>query len=303
VKHLYLAIVKHPRPFPLRLWLAIFLAGALPRITTAQDATSQTNALSSSDDGFFSGWFARVSRIQAEQPHWITPMTTVTPRLEEEFRYDQSWETTSSGTRLTSFALGKGLELIPCENVEVILGIPAWQSRNKSDEQDGFADDSFLVKYRLASANEDNGNYIVTAFLGLQVPTGSKDNTTDHYTVTPTLASGKGWGDFDIQNTLGIGIPDNGTAREGAGTPLLINTALQYRLIKVAWPELDVNYTYWPNGEHTGKEQVFLTPGFLIGRLPIWERVGMTIGLGYQLALTSDPIFNHNFIVSGRLPF
>jgi hypothetical protein len=303
MKHKHDALNNCPGSFRLRSWLAIFLTVALARISSGQDATNQAGTLSSSGDGYFSGWFARVSRIQAEQPHWITPMTTVTPRLEEELRYDQSWETTSSGTRLTSFGLGKGLELIPMENVEVILGIPAWQSRNKSDEKDGFADDSFLVKYRIASANEENGNYILTAFLGLQVPTGSKDNTTDHYTVTPTIASGKGWGDFDIQNTLGIGIPDNGTVHDGAGTPLLINTAFQYRLIKVVWPELDVNYTYWPNGEHTGLNQVFLTPSFIIGRLPIWERVGMTIGLGYQVAVTDKPTYNHNFIVSVRVPF
>jgi len=302
MKHQHNAVLKRPDSGRLRSWLVPFLAAALARIAAGQDATNQVNTPSSSD-GYFGGWFARASKIQAEQPHWITPITTVTPRLEEELRYDQSWETTGSGTRLTSFGYGKGLELIPAENVEVILGIPAWQSRNRSDEKDGFADESFLVKYRLATANEETGNYIVTAFMGLQVPTGSIDNTTKHYTVTPTLASGKGWGDFDIQNTLAASIPDNGTERDGAGTPLLINTAFQYRLIKVAWPELDVNYTYWPNGEHTGLNQVFLTPSFILGRLPIWERVGMTIGLGYQVAVTAKPTYNHNFIVSARVPF
>ncbi len=303
MSHTNHARIHLARLFDLRLCLALSLAAALPRLSSGQDAANPTNTLSATGDGYFAGWFARVSRIQAEQPHWITPLTTVTPRLEEELRYDQSWETTSSGTRLTSYGYGKGLELIPVENVEVILGIPAWQSRNKSDEKDGFADDSFLVKYRIASANEQNGNYILTGFLGLQVPTGSIDNTTKHYAVTPTIASGKGWGDFDIQNTLGIGIPDNGTAREGAGTPLQMNTAFQYRLIKVLWPELDVNYTYWPNGEHTGLNQVFLTPSFMIGRLPIWQRVGMTVGLGYQVAVTGKPTYNHNFIVSVRVPF
>jgi hypothetical protein len=284
-------------------WPVIFLAAALPRVAMPQGSTNQTSALSSAGGGYFSDWFARVTKIQSEQPHWITPISTVTPRLEEEVRYDQSWETTSSGTRLTSFGGGKGLELIPADNVEVILGVPAWQSRNKGDEVDGFADESFLVKYRLASANEENGDYIATAFLGLQVPTGSKDNTTDHYTVTPTLAGGKGWGDFDIQSTFGVGLPDEGAAPAGAGTPLQLNTALQYRIIKVLWPEMDVNYTYWPNGEHTGKNQVFLTPSFIVGRLPIWERVGMTIGIGYQVAVTDKPTYDHNFILSVRVPF
>jgi len=297
------ALINCPRSFRLLAGLAIFLAAAWPWAAMAQDATNQMNSLSTSDDNYFSGWFARVNKIQSEQPHWITPITTVTPRLEEELRYDQSWETTSSGTHLTSYGVGKGLELIPAENIEIILGIPAWQSRNKGDENDGFADESFLLKYRLASANEESGNYIVTGFLGLQVPTGSKDNTTDHYTVTPTLAAGKGWGDFDVQSTVGIGFPDNGTAPEGAGTPLVLNTALQYRLIKVLWPEIDINYTYWPNGEHTGLNQVFLTPSFIIGRLPIWDRVGMTIGLGYQVAVSDKPTYNHNFVLSARVPF
>jgi hypothetical protein len=32
-----------------------------------------------SDSGFFHDWFANVTKIQSEQPHWITPMTMVTP--------------------------------------------------------------------------------------------------------------------------------------------------------------------------------------------------------------------------------
>src|SRR5580692_3234976 len=103
--------------------LACFLAVA----ASAQDATTSAS-LNSGSDSFFGDWFARVSKIQSEQPHWITPMTTITPRLEEEFRYDQSWETTSKGSTVTSYGGGKGLELIPCENVEVILGVPAWQA-------------------------------------------------------------------------------------------------------------------------------------------------------------------------------
>jgi hypothetical protein len=256
----------------------------------------------SPDEGYFGNWFARVSQTQAEQPHWITPLVTVTPRLEEEVRYDQSWEKTDSGSHLTTFG-GKGLELIPLEQVEVILGIPAWLNRDKPGHTDGFADDNFLVKYRLASGNEENGDYIVTAFLGLQVPTGSDANTKRYYMTTPTIAFGKGWGDFDFQSTLGVTIPSDGTVYDGPGTPVQLNTAFQYRLLKVLWPEFEVNYTYYATGEHDGKNQVFLTPGFIIGRMPIWERVGFTVGLGYQVAVTENPLYNHNVILSARVPF
>jgi hypothetical protein len=288
--------------FQLLISLAILLAVAPPQRVVADDAISQTPAVSSPDNSYFGNWFARVSQTQSEQPHWITPLVTVTPRLEEEVRYDQSWETTDSGSHLTTFG-GKGLELIPLEKVEVILGVPAWLSRNTPGSTDGFADDNFLVKYRLASANEENGNYIVTAFLGLQAPTGSERETKRRFMFTPTIAFGKGWGDFDVQSTFGVTVPDDGTAAVGPGTPLAFNTAFQYRIAKVLWPEFEVNYTYYPDGEHDGKQQVFLTPGFIIGRLPIWERLGLTVGLGYQVAVTDSPLYNHNFLLTARLPF
>lgn len=68
-----------------------------------------------------------VTQIQSEQPGWVTPLVTVTPRLEQELRYDQFWESSAKGFWLDSYGCGKGLELIPMQNVEGILGIPAYQ--------------------------------------------------------------------------------------------------------------------------------------------------------------------------------
>jgi hypothetical protein len=44
----------------------------------------------------FADWFNMVSETQAEQPHWITPLNTMTPRLEQEFRYDIQWQAHNS---------------------------------------------------------------------------------------------------------------------------------------------------------------------------------------------------------------
>jgi hypothetical protein len=254
---------------------------------------------------YFSDWFERVSKIQNEQPHWVTPLVTVTPRLEEELRYDQMWENLPGGHTLTSYGGGggKGLELIPFQNVEVIIGIPSWQTENTSPTKNGWSDESFLLKYRLLSANEQDGNYIVTAFMGLTVPNGSANMTSHHFSYSPTIAFGKGWGDFDFQSTLGTSIPDNGAVATGAGTPVLFNTALQYHLMKYFWPEVEANYTYWPNGEHERLNQLFLTPGLLIGRIPIAGRLGLTIGVGCQIAVTDTPRYHQNYIISARLPF
>jgi hypothetical protein len=258
---------------------------------------------SAGSGGLFSNWLDEVTRIQAEQPGWITPLATTTPRLDQEFHYDQVWQSSPGGHTLTSYGGGKGLELIPFDNVQVNLGIPSYQTHNIPSGQDGWADDNFLLKYRILSGNADRGDYVLTALLGLTAPTGDKFNTANHYTTTPSLGGGKGWGDFDFQSTLGFAIPDYGAASWGNGTPVIWNTALQYRLLKVLWPEVEFNYTYWPDGIHEGKSQLFVTPGVVLGRFPIHERVAFTIGVGAQIAVTDRPLYNHGIIISARMPF
>ena len=289
-----------------RFTALLLLTTAAPCQAEDIAATESGNSSSSNPvTDYFSNWFTRVSKIQAEQPHWVTPLVTVTPRLEKELRYDQMWESLAGGHTLTSYGGGggKGVELIPFDPVEVIIGIPSWQTRDTSPPKDGWTDESFLIKYRLLSANEEEGNYILTAFMGLTVPNGSDNTTSHHFTYSPTIAFGKGWGDFDFQSTLGVSVPDNGGERTGAGTPVLFNTTLQYRVMKYFWPEVEANYTYWPNGEHEGRNQLFLTPGLVIGRIPIAGRLGLTVGVGAQFAVTDHPLYHRNIILTARLPF
>jgi len=79
------------------------------------------------DSGYFSNWFPRVTKTQAAQPHWITPLFTTTPRLEEELRSDIVWTPTNAGDSM-NYGAGKGLELIPTYNTEIILGVPPYQA-------------------------------------------------------------------------------------------------------------------------------------------------------------------------------
>jgi hypothetical protein len=253
---------------------------------------------------YFLNWFPRVTQIQSEQPHWVTPLVTVTPRLEEEVRYDQLFQSSKNGLATDNFGNGKGLELIPFQNTEVIIGMPAYLSRNMPRGTDGFADWTFLLKYRLLSANEENGNYIVTAFMGFSVPTGSNTNGNGHALFTPTLAAGKGFGDFSVQSTIGVTFPNGGHATlDRLGMPLAWNTAFQYRLFKYFWPEFETNYTWQSYGSDTGHNTLYLTPGILVGRIPIHDRVGLTFGLGEQVAVTYHQKYNHSFILTGRIPF
>ncbi len=242
-----------------------------------------------------------VTRTQNEQPHWITPLVTVTPRLEQELRYDQLWESEKNGVALNNFGGSKGLELIPEENVETIIGIPGFLDRNIPRNTDGFADWPFLIKYRIAAANEQNGNYIVTAFMGFSAPTGSSENGNGHGIFTPTIAFGKGFGDFDFQSTAGVALPSGGLDR--LGLPLAWNTAFQYHLWKYFWPEFETNFTWQTYGQDNGHKTLYLTPGLVIGRIPIHDRVGLTFGAGYQVAVTEYRTYNHAVIVSARIPF
>jgi hypothetical protein len=251
--------------------------------------------------GFLESWFQMASRTQAEQPHWITPLVTVTPRLEQEVRYDQYFQSARNGLAIDNFGGGKGVEVIPQEHTEVIAGIPPFLKRNMPRNTDGFGDWPFLVKYRLLAANEQHGNYILTAFMGFSVPTGSNVNGAGHAIFTPTLAFGKGLGDFDFQSTVGVALPNGGLDR--LGLPVIYNTALQYRVFKYFWPEVETNYTWQSYGEKNGHSTLYLTPGIVIGRIPIHDRLGLTFGVGFQIAVTKYRGYNHNVVLTARIPF
>src|SRR5215469_14108979 len=76
------------------------------------------------DEGFVTEWQHRASETQAEQPHWVTPLVTVTPRLEQEIRYDLAWREQPDGSNFINYGGSKGLELIPTARTELIVGIP-----------------------------------------------------------------------------------------------------------------------------------------------------------------------------------
>jgi hypothetical protein len=247
------------------------------------------------------GWLDRVAETQAMQPHWITPLATVTPRLEQEFRFDMVWQGRASNGVTNMIGNGKGLELIPTERTEVILGIPSYNQHQPNTTKNGFFDEPVLLKYRLFSQNEEHGSSIVTLFFGATFPTGSVANTNQYAVVTPTLAAGKGWGPFDIQSTVGKNIATSHADK--VGESVVFNTAVQYRAAQYLWPELEVNLTHWTEGVRAGNQQVFLTPGIVLGKIPLWNRLGLTIGTGVQIATTHYYATNHNWILSLRLPF
>src|SRR5947209_6810900 len=86
--------------------------------------------LACASSAFGETWFERSDRVKAEQPHWLTPLATTTPRLEQEVRYDIVWQQPPGGDWFENIGNSKGLELIPIDNVEVIVGIPPYLARH-----------------------------------------------------------------------------------------------------------------------------------------------------------------------------
>ena len=245
-------------------------------------------------------YFRRVAEQEAKQPHWATPLFTTTPRLDQRIRYDVLWQRQGRMTT-ENIGNGKGVAFIPARNVEVIVGIPPYFMHNNPNLKDGWGDETFQVKYRFVSANEQHGNYIVTTFVAASVPTGTYKNGAPHAVFTPTLAAGKGWGQFDVLSTAGIQLAT--AESQKLGQPVNWNVVAQHRFLGKISPELEMNSTFYHDGPNAGKQQVFLSPGVVVGRFPVWRRLCFTGGVGVQIAATHFHTYNHGWILSTRLPF
>jgi hypothetical protein len=291
-----------------------FLTSLLPRSLVSLCAIAAPFAAQAqtSPDTFLSRWQARVSATQSEQPHWVTPVVTVTPRLEQEFRTDFVHDYTAARKPLWNYGNGKGLELIPEKHTELIVNIPPFFNRDNG-ASDGFGDISLLLKERFFSRNEEHGNAIVTAFLGASIPTGKNGNGSCCAVVTPTLATGKGWGNLALTSTAGGSLPV--TNVKGLGRSIVWNNVAQYKLAKTGvarffWPEVESNSTFYKGGSNDGKVQTFATPGVIVGRIPLSHdatgkpgRLGATFGVGEQIAVTHFHSANHFTVLTFRIPF
>lgn len=280
---------------------------ALASIAAAQQSTPP-----SQPDTFIGRYQARVTATQNEQPHWVTPLVTVTPRLEQEFRTDFVHQYNPKGFAVWNYGNSKGLELIPERHTEIIVNLPPFFNRSNG-EQDGFGDMSFLLKERLFSRNEEHGNGIATVFLAATIPTGKNGNGSCCAVITPTLALGKGFGQLAFTTTAGGSLPV--TNERGLGHTVTWNNVVQYRLAKTGvgrffWPEFEVNSMYYKGGATDGDITVFATPGMIIGRIPLRHdasgkpsRLGLTFGAGEEIAVSSYHPNNHSLVLTARIPF
>ena len=276
------------------------------------------------DTGFFddilAAWRRDVAEATATQPHWASPITTTTPLLKERVRFDFDVENSGNGTTTDVIDGGKGVDFIVSPTNEIQLAAPPYYVRsgvagvgvkNKGAIAPlaGWNDWTFLrVEQRLAASPETAGNYVVTTWLQVQAPTGIARLTSTAWQLVPTIAFGKGFGDFEVQSTVGASIPLSDATK--LGHPITTNIAFQYHIRPIFWPEFEVNWTYYPDGSRAGLSQVLLTPGVVLSSFKLGDGLGLTLATGYQVAVAPSyrkkpltPSYDNAWVVSTRLNF
>jgi hypothetical protein len=263
-------------------------------------------------EAYFANWSARAEQAEASQPAWASPLVTTNPVLEQRYRFDVPIEHLGNGSDTTNLDGGKGLDLIVAPTEEIQIGTPAYvihSTPTGKGDYSGWADyPVFRFKQRLLTSPQGEDDYVLSAWLQIQAPTGIEKVTNHAVTLLPTIGGGKGFGNFSVLFNAGAVIP---TAYEGKlGIQVTSNIALQYRIFHYFTPEIEFNNTDYSNGTRNGRDQLFITPGLIIGRLPIAPGVGWTIGAGYQTAVTPKyqaspllPAYDHAWIVSTRFSF
>lgn len=253
---------------------------------------------------FATKWEARATKTQAAQPKWSVPMFSPFPMLAQVFRSDFTRQPTATGGATWNYGSGKGFNLIPFANTQVDIFVPGYIVHG-DEAQDGFGDMTLLGKYRFLSGNEQHGNYIVTGALAWNIPTGSYKNGTPSSVLTPTLLAGKGFGRLALMSSLGGGLPTSQVST--TGRTIHWNTVAQVHVGRYFAPQVELNSTSYLGGTRDGKTQMFLSPGIIVGKLPIRSieksRLGITVGAGFQTAITSFHTSNHTFQTSIRFVF
>lgn len=282
----------------LRLWL---LGAGILRVSLwiAMIGLMAGTGAFAQDDGS-PRWPERASITRANQPDWVTLLITASANLEEAAIYDISRKMSTNGIPLVTAGSYRGIQFVPFGAFQITFAATPYQFHNDTRVKDGFGDTQFAFKYRVASSNIKHKDFAISIATGVSVPTGSYQNGQHSGTITPAVLGEKGWGPFDVQSTIGIQIPLSDTYV--TGQQYTSNTAFQYRLGKRLWPELEINAMGYKGGPSDGKKQTFLTPGLFVGRFPVNRNMGLTFGVGMQIATTSYHTYNHSLLFSVRIP-
>jgi len=255
-------------------------------------------------DEVFTTWEDRVRTTLAQQPSWPTALYTPNAGLVQLFRTEFVRQITPDGTSTWNYGNSRGFDLVPWYKTEFDATVPAYIQHNSPLARDGFGDVTMLLKYRVFCDAEVHF-YCASVSLGGTIPTGSYSNGSLAGTISPTMYGGKGFRRFDVQSSLGAVLPTGYTTK--LGRPVMWNSVVQYKVLKIFWPEVENNATYFHGGPHDGKTQGFITPGLMVSKLKLehaaTNRLALIFGAGEQIAASHYHGYNHALIFTTRLAF
>lgn len=259
----------------------------------------------SQQQGFFSAWEHRVRVTSSQQPGWPVPVFSPSSGLVQLVRFDAVRQYTPTRATVWNFDGSKGFNLIPWYKTELDINLPPFVEHSATSVVDGPGDFSMVAKYRIIAANEEHGAYSVSGGIAGTAPTGSYKNGSADGTISPTVFVGKGFGLFDVQSAASELLPTGHTRT--TGRPIAWNTALQAKVKKILWPEVEFNSTFNRGGANDGKDQTFVTPGFEVSKIRLVPnestRLALIFGAGEQIAVTHYHAYNHALSFTGRVVF
>jgi len=273
--------------------MAALVAGAFP--SPAQQAPVRPS--------FKDRFFAHNYEMTKLQPSWPTPLVEADPRLTQYYRFAFSNQYTAAGTHTVNYGNARGGGIVAFNRIQVDL-LPPGYIKHHSAAADGFGDAAALIKFRIASANAEHGNYILTAILGHTFASSPKNGAaTDSW--NPILAGGIGFlRHFNVESALGGAMPTGKIAQQGR--TILWNSLVHDHISKHVFLELENNATFFFSGTHDGKMQNFITPAaFYILRREDWKPTHpvFTFAGGMQIATSGFHTYNHNTILEMRVLF
>lgn len=237
------------------------------------------------------------------QPSWPTPIVEAEPRLTQYYRFAFTNQYTSAHTQTVNYGNGRGGGIVAFNRIEVDLLPPGYVQHNSS-AADGFCDAGAIVKYRIASANAEHGNYIVSATLNHTFASSPHNGAlTDSW--NPTISGGKGFlRHFDVESSLGGTMPTGKIAAQGR--TIAWNALVQDHISRPLWFEIENNATFFFAGSHDGKMQNFITPAtYYVFRRASWKPTHpyLVFAAGIQIATSGFHTYNHNTIAEMRVLF
>lgn len=241
--------------------------------------------------------------MTALQPSWPTPIVESDPRLTQYYRFAFSNQFTPAGTQTVNYGNSRGGGIVAWNRFEMDW-LPPSYIQHHSSALDGFGDTAVLVKCRIASANAEHGNYIVTALLNHTFATSPHNGSlTDSW--SPTVAGGIGFlKHFDAETSLGGALPTGKIASQGRS--IAWNALLHDHVSRSFWLEIENNATFYFAGSHDGKMQNFVTPAaYYVLKRAAWrpQHPYLVFDGGMQIATSGFHAYNHNTIAEMRILF